>query len=114
MLRTACSTGDAMRDKNELPLSMQRLSQMKTMEDLLRWARVEYGDGAGRMRCPHDLQNQCINSAEPIGEAKTWVSSVFVRLPETATTYGGYQTVCVAKVLTVWPEGRILSVIYEP
>jgi len=101
-------------DSAELPPSLRVLAKLKTMRDLVRWATKTYGKGAGRMRCPEDLEQQSIESAEPSETSNKWTSTTFVRLPETVTTYGGYQTVCIAKVVSEWPDGRIVSVIYEP
>jgi hypothetical protein len=103
-----------MSDSVELPPSLRVLAEFKTMEDLVHWATKTYGKGAGRMRCPEDLEQQSIDSAEPSKTSNKWTSTAFVRLPETVTTYGGYQTVCIAKVVSEWPGGRIVSVIYEP
>jgi len=97
--------------------SLALLGKMKTFDEVLRWAQNQYGEGGGRMRDPGDLRAQALYSAmegRPVKMHDRWKAYVFVRLPETSTTFGGYKTVCIVKVTVSWPERDILSILYEP
>ena len=105
-----------MPEATELP-TLAILGGMESFDDILLWAERQYGEGGGRMRDPADLRDQANWSAEegrPVKMHDRWEAHIFVRLPETTITFGGYKTVCIVKVTVAWPEKTVLGVLYEP
>ena len=96
---------------------LEELGRLSTFKEVQEWARRVWAEAAREnLRTADNLAEQLLLSAAecvPQRHDETWRAHIFIRLPSSVTSYGGYTRIRVAKATFSWPERKLLFVFEE-